>query len=103
MRQRDPFSAPDKEATDRAFREFINVQRARELVDALMSTPQGRETVSLFLDLTQCNTSSFSTNALQMAWNEGRRSVGISLSNFITPEAYWLMVKESNDRRKQRG
>ena len=105
MRQRDPFSSADKEASDRSYREYINVQKAKELFEEVMSTPRGRELIAVILDITQMNTSSFSTNALQMGFNEGRRSVGLAISALIDLDAFQQMVKESYDRRikQQRG
>lgn len=105
MRQRDPFSSADKEASDRSYREFINVQKAKELFEEVMSTPRGRELIAVILDITQMHTGSFSTNALQMGFNEGRRSVGLAISTLIDLDAYQQMVKESYDRRikQQRG
>ena len=94
MKQRDPYVPASEEPVKPA-------ARARELMAEVMSTRNGREFISLVLDISQMNVSSFSQNALTMAFNEGRRSVGLSVASLIDHDAFQAMLKESYDRRKQ--
>lgn len=105
MTKRDPFNTAEI-ATEREEREFERqkvIDRTKHLLRSLMQTTEGRELVYFLLDLSQVNTSSFNTNALAMAFNEGRRSFGIDLQRLLDPELYQSMLKESYERtRKQR-
>lgn len=99
--KRDPF---DKTANDHG-REEIEYQRQQRLarlqdqLKVVMSTKDGREMFFNILDLCQLNASSFSTNALSMAFCEGRRSVGLDLQRVLDPDLYVQMLREQHGRR----
>ncbi|WP_444467236.1 Bbp19 family protein [Sutterella wadsworthensis] len=98
----DPITA-QAEAEERSFLDDQRRQRTQLLLERFASSKEGRELLAGLLDLTGLHASSFSTNALGMAYREGRRSVGINLVSIMKPEHYQLMLKERNERRKQRG
>ena len=104
MNQRDPFnqSAVVQYREDREFERQRAIERTRLLLRNVMRDKDGRELVFFLLDLTQCDTVSFSTNALTMAFNEGRRSYGLDLKRLIDPELYQLMLKESYERTRNK-
>ena len=104
MNQRDPFnqSAVDQYREDREFERQRAIERTRLLLRNMMRDKDGRELVFFMLDLTQCDTVSFNTNALTMAFNEGRRSYGLDLKRLIDPELYQLMLKESYERTRNK-
>lgn len=99
--KRDPF---DKTANDHG-REEIEYQRQQRLarlqdqLKVVMSTKDGREMFFNILDLCQLNACSFSTNALSMAFCEGRRSVGLDLQRVLDPDLYLQMLREQHGRR----
>lgn len=68
----------------------------------LMSSEKGRRIVYRFLKEAGVFRTSFSTNALTMAHNEGRRAYGLKLLSIIQSSCYELyqpMIKEAlNDR-----
>jgi hypothetical protein len=80
-------------------------EREREegsAVQALLSSREGRDWMYALLE--QCHTfhSSFSTDPLQMAFNEGERNIGIKLMAVIMracPHRYNEMIQEANDVR----
>lgn len=68
----------------------------------LLSSRRGRRIVWRLLDQAGVFRSSFSQNAMQMAFNEGNRNYGQrTLAQIHThcPELYPLMVKEQSDGR----
>jgi hypothetical protein len=68
-----------------------------------MSEPEGRGYLHDFLAGTHVYATSFSPNALTMAFAEGQRSVGLTLGADMeeaNPEAYLLMLKERRDERR---
>ncbi|MBQ9240551.1 MAG: hypothetical protein IJ164_04320 [Duodenibacillus sp.] len=93
--QRDPYAPSSEDAVQ------TQTARARELVADVASSRNGREFLALVLDISQMNVSSFSPNALTMAFNEGRRSVGLSVASLIDHDTYQVMLKEAYERRKQ--
>lgn len=63
----------------------------------LMSCPQGRRIVWRLLGSAGVFRSSFATNAMQMAFNEGKRNEGLELLaqiHTLCPERYQVMVEE---------
>lgn len=62
-----------------------------------MGTKQGRRTAWRLLDKSGWRSSSFSTNAMQMAFNEGARARAQELHDLILvlcPEQFILMLQE---------
>lgn len=103
MKQRDPFDLHDEQEA-REELEYQREQRFARFKDQLknvMSSKDGREMIFSILDLCQLNVSSFSSNALSMAFSEGRRSIGLDLQSRINGELYLLMLKEQHERRNK--
>ena len=72
-----------------------------EVITNLMSTPPGRAYTLDFLERTHVFASSFTPNALTMAFSEGERNVGLQLLNDIMracPSEYIEMMEERNAR-----
>lgn len=103
MKKRDPFDlqalAETREEIE--FQREQRMARFRDQVKAAMSTKDGREMIFSILDLCQLQVSSFNTNALSMAFAEGRRSVGLDLQGSLDPDLYLLMLREQHDRRNK--
>ena len=101
MMSRDPFNPADIQAEETNRREDNEryMRRVRRAIAYVMDTPEGREAMEIILDATGVLRPSFSTNALSMAHNEGRRSVGLSLMQLIEPGSYQKMLRESYERR----
>lgn len=101
MKARDPFIQDTETEQERDMR-FVRSQRAKQLLNDLMQDENGRELVWHLLDLSGVNASSFNTNALTMAYVEGRRSYGLDLQRLIAPDFYHLMLREEHARRSKR-
>lgn len=101
MSNRDPFdqaileaaAAEKKEAEER------NLRAIRKTIAYVMETPEGRHAMEVILDITGMNQPIFSTNALTMAFNEGKRNVGLTLLSLCDPVSYQQLLKESHERR----
>jgi hypothetical protein len=98
----DTFDIAGQEAArEKAAREAA--QRARieaEDIKRIMADKRGRRFVHGLLDRAGVFRSSFHTNALTMAFNEGARNEGLKLTGLVMdncPEQYQLMVKEQKD------
>lgn len=104
MMKRDPFDTPgqDRAREELEYQRQQRLLRFRDQLKNLMSTKDGRELVFSLLDLCQVNAGSFSTNALTMAYAEGRRAVGLDLQRFLDPDLYLTMLREVHGRNKQR-
>jgi hypothetical protein len=77
-------------------------QRERDKGDLvwLMRDKRGRRFVRSVLDRAGVYRSSFSTNALQMAMNEGQRNAGLVLTADLVahcPDMYFQMLKEHSE------
>ena len=101
MSNRDPFDQAALEAAiaEKAEKDEQKLRAIRKSIAYVMATPEGRRAMEIILDITGLNQPSFSTNALTMSFNEGRRSVGLSLLSLCDPVSYQLLLKESHDRR----
>ena len=101
MTIRNPFDAKSQAVVEdeRRIREEIEFKSAKRRLDDVLSTPEGREAVCLLIEITKCQSSSFSTNALTMAFNEGRRAVGTQIINLCGAQTYLQLLKEQNERR----
>lgn len=74
----------------------------QSVVVSLMSTPDGRRYIWDKLELAHIFSTTFSTDALQMAFNEGQRNQGLQLLADIIrwcPDQYIQAMRESNARR----
>ena len=82
-----------------------DLARRRELDDLkqVMSSAAGRRLVWRALGYCGVHRSSFSTNAIQMSYSEGRRNVGLWLESEVmevSPEHYLLMQQEAFTKEK---
>jgi hypothetical protein len=73
-------------------------------IATLMADPVGRAYVYDLLSACHVFQSSFTTNALAMAFSEGERNVGLQITNDLitaSPDNYLLMLKEAGNVRPQ--
>lgn len=101
MKARDPFIQDQETEHERDLR-TLRSQRMQQLLNDLMQDENGREFVWHLLDFSGVNASIFNTNALTMAFAEGRRSYGLDLQRLIAPDFYHLMLREEHARRTKR-
>jgi hypothetical protein len=100
MSRKDPTDIAELDA-DKAAREDrarLAAQQERADVKWLMSGKQGRRVVWRLLSQAGVFRSTFSTNAMQSAFNEGARNSGLLLLNqvhAVAPELYPQMVSEN--------
>jgi hypothetical protein len=78
--------------------------RKQELmdIDTLMSTPAGSRLIWRLLTLSGIFRSSFSSDPLIMAMNEGQRNIGLRLLSDLTeacPEKYLNMMRTAKARK----
>ena len=95
------FNAANRKDVRRLEKQAKLDERARrETVQTLMSTMQGRQWVFERLTLCHVFASSFSINALEAAFKEGERNVGLQLLNDVMtcPDEYLQMMREANVR-----
>lgn len=74
-------------------------KRRKELEDLkwLMAHPQGRRIAARILDQAGVNRSSFNHSGSLMAFNEGRRDIGLWFTGEVleaAPEGYFKLLKE---------
>lgn len=96
---RTPFD--DAIASERKQQRQIEETRRKKLRLAyanVLRSRDGRQVVLHLLELTQIYASSFNTNALSMAYQEGRRSVGLEVMGQIEPETVQQLLKEYHER-----
>ena len=67
----------------------------------LMKDKRGRRVMNRLIEYCCMNRTAFSTNALQMAHDEGRRRVGLWLTDMVKTYAFksYLTMIEENDER----
>jgi hypothetical protein len=104
----DPTDLPGQRDDKREEDARKRAARQTEIGDLkwLMSSPRGRRIVWRLLDLAGPFRMSFNTNAMQMAFNEGNRNLGLRLFNEVMtlcPELYPVMVKEQQNDRDGNG
>jgi hypothetical protein len=83
----------------------VRAKQDEEVVKALMSTYQGRQYILSKLEAAHIFNTSFSRNALEMAFNEGERNQGLALLVDIMrvcPDQYTQMMREDNERQLAR-
>lgn len=98
--ERDPldFEQETLAQAERDDREKLAERVAADDIRWLMSGKRGRRIVRKLLAKMGVWQSSFSTDALAMAFNEGRRNEGLALLASITehcPDRYSEMIKET--------
>lgn len=102
MSKKKPVDASDEEAVARAEERIELEQKLRdEALADLLSTPKGRDLYWFWMGQTGVFETSFNTNALTMAKNEGMRNFGLMLLtdlHRVAPEKYTLMVQEQEKK-----
>jgi len=96
----------ERDRADKELRERLDRQNEEADVKWLMSQRRGRRMVWRLLHQAGVFRSSFSTNAMQMAFAEGMRDRGVRLLDLIheaCPEQYHVMMKERNERTNDDG
>ncbi len=94
---RGPLDPPEEDLR----REVVaaDLQRREEMDDLkwLMAHAQGRRIVTRLFDRTGIRRTSFNANGSTMAFNEGRRDIGLWIEREVfdaAPEAYLRLLKE---------
>lgn len=86
--------------TDREYREKLPGVKLDLALRRVLDTRDGRAVVRWIIAEAGFEKSSFNTNALQMAYLEGRRSVGLTLSaraRRVSIDAFKLMQEEADE------
>jgi len=102
MAEHDPFDREAQEQAEAEAKERAKLAQRIEKEDLiwLMSGKRGRRIARSFLERAGVFRSSFNTNAMQMAFNEGTRNEGLALTaKLITycPAQYAEMITENKD------
>jgi hypothetical protein len=104
----DPIDLPAQEVSRKDEANRRRLAAEGEELDAkwLMGSKRGRRIVWRLLERAGVFQLSFNTNAMQMAFNEGKRDYGtrtLELIHSKCPELYAVMLKESNDVSRSDG
>lgn len=99
----DPLDLQEQEATRREEQERLRGLQLQENEDLkwLMGAKRGRRIVHRMLERAGVWQLSFNTNAMTMAFNEGRRNEGLALTTRLMlacPEQWALMIRENADQ-----
>jgi len=99
----NPLEPEEQEAARREEQERQRILQLQENEDLkwLMGAKRGRRVVHRMLERAGVWQLSFNTNAMTMAFNEGRRNEGLALTNRLMqacPEQWALMIKENADQ-----
>lgn len=104
----EPFETPEQReartAEQRAAQERDEEQLKADIT-ALMNTGAGRRIVWRLLEETHIYQTCYRDNPLQMARAEGRREIGLMLTEWLSIyawENYQLMLTEANNERRER-
>ena len=104
----EPFETPEQRearaAEQRAAQER-DLEQLKNDVEALMATGAGRRIVWRLLETTHVYQTCYRDNPLQMARAEGRREIGLMLTEWVSTHAwenYQLMLTEANNERRER-
>ena len=100
--QHDPFDteAQERDAKERAEKAKLALRVEREDLTWLMQSKRGRRIIKRLLERAGVWQLSFDSNALKMAFNEGRRNEGLALTAKLLefcPEQYSLLLAEFRD------
>jgi hypothetical protein len=98
----DAYNAAEREDVKEASKRAKAAERARrELIVHIMDINSGRAWLLEILEACHIFSPSFTPNALQMAFNEGERNVGLQLLASVMrycPDKYTDMMRERNAR-----
>lgn len=97
MRDPTDLRSEEREAEDDKLK--AREKRRKELDDIkwLMAHPQGRRIVMRLLEQAGVHRSSYNHSGSQMAFNEGRRDIGLFVTAEVleaSPEGYFKLLKE---------
>lgn len=103
---RDPLDLQRQEREAESDKLVAREKRRRELDDLrwLMAHPQGRRIVSRLLEETGVNRTSFNHSGSVMAFNEGRRQIGLFLTAEVleaSADGYMKLLKEYQGKRDE--
>lgn len=90
----------DAEKEEREFRQKLPGLKVDIAIKRVIATRDGRAVLRWILADTGLERSSFNSNALMMAYQEGRRSVGVTLCERLkrlNSDSYRLMQEESDE------
>lgn len=98
----EPFDAGDARSVKEHVRKAkVSAAGRTRLVRQIMSSVEGRVWIWEILSRCHIYSTSFSTNALSMAFQEGERNIGLMINAEVTAkplyELYQQMVKENTD------
>lgn len=97
----DPFDLVGQQRVKQQQDERSKAARLEEVDDLkwLMGSKRGRRILWRLMDRSGAHRSSFSTNALSMAFNEGSRNIGLFLTSIALQAAdkYVLMLQEQTE------
>ena len=82
-----------------------DLEQLKSDVEALMQSGAGRRIVWRLLEATHVYQTCYRDNPLQMARAEGRREIGLMLTEWVSIHAwenYQLMLTEANNERRER-
>jgi hypothetical protein len=101
-----PYDAGDPKDVKAAIKAAQRWDDKRDnVVKSIMSSEDGRRWIREFLELCHVGASSFSIDALRMAYLEGERNVGtVFMANVMNaaPDLYMLMMAEANPTPEQK-
>lgn len=94
---------PEKRTELRKIERYAEMEASqrRATIRSIMSEASGRAWILDLLNLTHMFHTSFNGNALQSAFAEGERNIGLRLFNDIlaaSPNEYILMMRERNEK-----
>ena len=82
-----------------------DLEQLKQDVEALMATGAGRRIAYRLLESSHVYQTCYRDNPLQMARAEGRREIGLMLTEWLSIyawENYQLMLTEANNERRER-
>lgn len=104
----EPFETPEQREARAAEQRAAQERDEKQLkadITALMETGAGRRIVWRLLETTHVYQTCYRDNPLQMARAEGRREIGLMLTEWVSIHAwenYQLMLTEANNERRER-
>lgn len=107
MAEEQTFNAGEEtQVKKRVRKEELEARQAEDDLRAVMAMVQGRRFIWRWLGITGIHRTSFSTNALTMAKDEGRRNVGLQLEAELMEadvRGYLTMQNEAINKEKADG
>ena len=104
----EPFETPEQRearAAEQRAAQGRDEEQLKADIIALMETGAGRRIVWRLLEETHIYQTCYRDNPLQMARAEGRREIGLKLTEWVSSHAwenYQLMLTEAQNERRER-